>query len=156
MGTDEDREQEEKARPMPWLALVPSVLLVLVALNQIHLAHSASLDPWKGGGFGMFASTRGSESRHSHLFALREGADEIEVDLPEDLEDEEERLLTLPTPGRFDDFSKKLSESMQGELPDLAGIRVELWLSRFDVTDLTPDTRLMLEHEYRLDGHEAR
>ena len=32
-------------------------LLVLVALNQIRLAHTSWLSPWKGGGFGMFSST---------------------------------------------------------------------------------------------------
>lgn len=37
-----------------WL---PAALLLTVAATQATLAHAAGLSPWKGGGFGMFAST---------------------------------------------------------------------------------------------------
>ncbi|MGV2830120.1 hypothetical protein [Myxosarcina sp. GI1(2024)] len=36
-----------------WL---PSLILIGVALTQIYLARTASLTPWKGGGFGMFSA----------------------------------------------------------------------------------------------------
>jgi hypothetical protein len=38
------------------LAWAMPVVLVLVALTQITWAHTSDLTPWKGGGFGMFAS----------------------------------------------------------------------------------------------------
>jgi len=38
------------------LAWALPVVLILVALTQITLAHTRDLTPWKGGGFGMFAS----------------------------------------------------------------------------------------------------
>lgn len=38
------------------LAWIVPVILILVAVNQIHWAHTRDLTPWKGGGFGMFAS----------------------------------------------------------------------------------------------------
>jgi hypothetical protein len=42
--------------------LVPS-LLVAVGLLQIYLAQTAHLSPWKGGGFGMFATIDNPEMR---------------------------------------------------------------------------------------------
>lgn len=38
------------------LAWALPVVLIVVALTQITLAHTRDLSPWKGGGFGMFAS----------------------------------------------------------------------------------------------------
>ena len=35
-----------------WL---PAIVLVVVALNQLRLAHTHQLSPWSGGGFGMFS-----------------------------------------------------------------------------------------------------
>lgn len=53
-------------------ALVPwgPGLLCAVALVQLYLALVGTLTPWKGGGFGMFASTDGVSSRHVsvHVF----------------------------------------------------------------------------------------
>jgi hypothetical protein len=40
-----------------WPALLPVSLLVVVAGAQVTLATTAGLSPWKGGGFGMFATT---------------------------------------------------------------------------------------------------
>ena len=36
--------------------ILPPVLLVIVAVSQIVVARTADLTPWKGGGFGMFAT----------------------------------------------------------------------------------------------------
>ena len=38
------------------LAWALPVVLIVVALNQVVWAHTRDLTPWKGGGFGMFAS----------------------------------------------------------------------------------------------------
>ena len=39
-----------------WLPVLPACLLLAVAANQVVLAFSEGLNPWKGGGFGMFAT----------------------------------------------------------------------------------------------------
>ena len=44
------------------LGAIPG-LLILVALRQIFLVHTAGLSPWHGGGFGMFASVDRDERR---------------------------------------------------------------------------------------------
>ena len=47
-----------------WRSAVPAALLVTVALGQIVLARTVDLSPWKGGGFGMFATLDGTASRY--------------------------------------------------------------------------------------------
>lgn len=45
------------------IALIAPVVLVAVAVSQLFLATTRDLTPWKGGGFGMFASTDGLNYR---------------------------------------------------------------------------------------------
>lgn len=52
-------EDSRPAGPTPrqrLLGLAPVLLLVLVGTVQMVLANTTTLSPWKGGGFGMFAS----------------------------------------------------------------------------------------------------
>jgi hypothetical protein len=122
---------------------IPALLLVIIAVNQIYLAHTRDLNPWKGGGFGMFST---SLTRHLHVFAIESGG-EREVDLPEELEDLEERLRALPTDRRLDEFGRRLAEVLGEHYLDLAAVRVELWSTRYDVDDLTPETILIRDLE---------
>jgi hypothetical protein len=48
------------------------VLLCLVALTQIYFSHTQNLTPWKGGGFGMFASIDRMERRVIQITAVTE------------------------------------------------------------------------------------
>ena len=77
-----------------YLAFLPVTLLVIVALNQIHLAHTVHLSPWKGGGFGMFSSTDGGPNRHLRIF-LRGLPSRHEVQVPQPLEDLADRAEAL-------------------------------------------------------------
>jgi hypothetical protein len=129
--------------------LVAPTLLVVVALHQIFLATTADLDPWKGGGFGMFSSARGSESRHAHVFVIENGI-EHEVTLDDELEEEEERVLVLPTPARIERFSRLVSEASEGDHPDHTWIRFELFFTSFDPVDLSPTTRLVRTDEFEI------
>jgi len=46
--------------------LIPA-LMVMVCFNQLYLAFTKDLTPWKGGGFGMFATTDRMERRPVHI-----------------------------------------------------------------------------------------
>lgn len=46
--------------------LIPA-LLVIVCINQLYLAFTKDLTPWKGGGFGMFATIDRMERRPVHI-----------------------------------------------------------------------------------------
>ncbi len=124
-------------------AALPALLLIVVALHQIWLVHSDQLDPWKGGGFGMFSTTQGVNARHSHIF-VTEGGEESEIEVPDDLEDEEYRLLSLPTDARFEVFAEELSEYLPDDTSEPASLRIELWFTEYDA-DLTPETSLVRE-----------
>jgi hypothetical protein len=49
------------------MALLPGLVLVAVAINQMRLKTTHYLSPWKGGGFGMFSDIT---LRYSHLHLI--------------------------------------------------------------------------------------
>ena len=61
-GTHKGRVGSLTRRDRAIAALVPAVLL-FVALHQVVLATTADLTPWKGGGFGMFATADRLDTR---------------------------------------------------------------------------------------------
>jgi len=59
------------------LAGIMPVVLVVVALHQVHLATTRDLTPWKGGGFGMFASVDRSTWRAMQGVFVTDAGDEV-------------------------------------------------------------------------------
>ncbi len=77
-----------------WL---PPGVLVVVALTQLLLAHTRNLTPWKGGGFGMFASTDGLSSRVVACTGTTSGGESIRIDaLAAVSEDRSDNLRAMP------------------------------------------------------------
>jgi hypothetical protein len=142
--TPEEAEIDEARESLPQrlAPTIPALVLVIIAAHQIYLARTHDLDPWKGGGFGMFSTSEGGGARHTHVFVTR-ASGELEIDLPEDLEDLDERLVVLPSDRRLGEFARELSETIRAEHPDHTAIRVEVWHTRYDVDDLTPETFLI-------------
>lgn len=62
--------------PIPWL-------LIVVAAAQIGFATRSYLNPWKGGGFGMFASVDRAEGRFLTVIATDADGRRFRVRLPE-------------------------------------------------------------------------
>lgn len=52
--------------------LIPAILTT-VALQQIRLATTQNLSPWKGGGFGMFSSIDNRKNRYIKLYGIKKG-----------------------------------------------------------------------------------
>lgn len=61
-----------------WL---PCLILIVVAVVQLYLAHTANLTPWKGGGFGMFAAIDSPTMRVIWAEALTKEGEVISLDL---------------------------------------------------------------------------
>lgn len=122
--------------------ILPALALIAIAGQQIGLARFHDLDPWKGGGFGMFSTAEGAGARHTHLFVSR-GGDEFEVDPPRALEGLDERLRVLPSEQRLGEYARELSEALRAVHPDHTAVRIEIWQTRYDVDDLTPETTLI-------------
>ena len=125
------------------------MLLCAVAINQIRLVREHDLDPWKGGGFGMFSTTAGERVLHTHLFVESNG-EEVEVELSDALADTEHRALCLPSEAWLDRLARALAEESAAEYPALSGVRVELWRMRFDPVDLSPSIDRMRNHTYAI------
>lgn len=100
------------------LRFVAPSLLVVVALLQIYLAHARALSPWRGGGFGMFASTDSPGNRF-----LRCTVDGRTVAVPPHLRHEATRALAAPSP----EVLGRIADGLDGR-----EVRVEVWRCRFD------------------------
>ena len=76
---------------------LPATILVLVALLQIYLTHTANLSPWKGGGFGMFGAIDAPTMRMIQAEALDQDGKPIQLDVYSGLDDRTiRRIRTLP------------------------------------------------------------
>jgi hypothetical protein len=104
------------------LALVAPLLLVALAALQIGLATGFGLSPWKGGGFGMFATLDHPGLREVRLLA---GDDGHRIALPSDARRLRDAALVWPSPGRLGALARAV-EAEQGS------VVVEVWRARFD------------------------
>ncbi len=98
------------------LAWALPVVLIVVALNQITWAHTRDLTPWKGGGFGMFASVDLLTYRPLLAdFVTDEGRFPIDVHDFRDASDRASKLYTnargLPDERRMSQFVQLMYEA---------------------------------------------
>ena len=114
------------------LAIVlPAVLLLTVASIQMVLARTADLSPWKGGGFGMFASVDGLPFRWARVFVFAPQRSE-EIAIPPSLEDEANRAVTWPYRRAMARLARATVERERRNGRPVEAVRVEIW--RADVT----------------------
>lgn len=134
-------------RERGWAAL-PAILLAIVATAQIVLAHVAMLSPWKGGGFGMFATLDGRPFRYARLFVRAPGRSE-ELSVPPSLEDLAASAEILPANAQLDRLARAVvaREHRRGRPADQ--VRIEVWRVEFAAGSLIPRERLLRQHEYR-------
>lgn len=118
---------------------LPSAVLVALACVQIGLAFGANLSPWKGGGFGMFATNDHGGFRQVRVYALRDGREE-RLALPAELRREELRAAWLPTEGALRRYAGRLLRA--GEAAGAQALRVEVWRTDFDATLKPTRTRI--------------
>jgi len=132
-----------------WLRWLPALLLVVVALHQIHLVERRGLSPWSGGGFGMFSTPDAAATRHLHVFVLRPGL-EREVAVPDALEDALRRALALPTDDRLRALGRALAELPTPDHGPATGVRIQVWGTEHAGETLEPKGRLIRALEWAL------
>jgi hypothetical protein len=105
---------------------LPPALLLTIAAAQMTLAKTALLSPWKGGGFGMFATIDGLPFRQVRLFVEAPGRAE-ELAIPESLEIETAKAATFPHRRALERLGRNVvaRERSRGRAADRA--RVEVW-----------------------------
>jgi hypothetical protein len=105
-------------------------LLLAVAVIQVVLVRVADLSPWKGGGFGMFATTDGTAFRYVRLFVDAPGRSE-ELSVTASLEEPALRAQLFPS----DHFLARLADAVwkreRRHGRDVATVRVEVWRVEF-------------------------
>jgi hypothetical protein len=134
---------------MAWLpphgrrrALVAPGLLLALALAQIAGWAAYGLTPWKGGGFGMFATNdHGAFRRVRVIQRTPEG--ERPVPVPDELERLRRRAREAPREANL----RRLGEAMRELAPELGPLRVEVWRTEFAREDLTPHRALVASAE---------
>jgi hypothetical protein len=105
---------------------LPTALLFAVASTQMVLARRADLSPWKGGGFGMFASVDGLPLRWVRLYvSAPERSEEIAV--PPSIEDRAHRVVTWPHPSAIRALASSVIARELREQRPVETVRVEIW-----------------------------
>jgi len=133
------------------LALAPPALLVVVACVQIVLTHRTGLTPWKGGGFGMFATTDGTQFRYVRLFVDAPDRSE-ELDVPPSLEELAARAQALPSTGQLERLARAVAAREQRKRRPAETVRVEVWRIDFAPGTLQATSRLLQQHQFHVHG----
>ena len=121
-----------------------------MALHQLWLVERESLSAWCGGGFGMFSTTDGWGTRHLHALALSP-AFRSTLEVPEELEEEAERALALPTEARLFALARALAERAPRDLEPPEAIRIDVFARRHDPETLAPHGELLRSVELPLE-----
>jgi hypothetical protein len=123
-----------------WRPLLPAALLLGVAITQVVLVRVADLSPWKGGGFGMFATTDGAAFRYVRLFVDAPGRSE-ETNVTSSLEMAAVRAQLFPSTGFLTRLGKAVAARERREGRDVATVRVEVWRIEFSDQPLRANER---------------
>ena len=120
---------------------LPAALLVTIACCQIALTRTSSLSPWKGGGFGMFASLDGMGFRSVRLFVEAPSRSE-ELAVPDSLAGDAMKVAALPTERALRSFAGRVLERERQRQRPADSVRVEVWRTSFSPTLESTSTRL--------------
>ena len=121
------------------LVLLTPLLLVIVALTQIVRAYTIDQSPWKGGGFGMFASVDSPGNRELRAYLV---TSDYEIEIPVHYNfiideggvmDDVSLARTVPTDANLQQIANQLSKfswylnDAETLLPQMieAGARIE-------------------------------
>ena len=134
-------------RERSWAAL-PAVVLAVVATAQIVLTRVTMLSPWKGGGFGMFATLDGRPFRYVRMFVRAPERSE-ELAVPASLEELAASVEILPSDPQLERLARAVvaREHRRGRPAD--EVRLEVWRVEFAAGSLAPRDHLLRRYEFR-------
>ena len=115
-----------------------------MAAAQISLSKGGLLSPWKGGGFGMFASLDGGSNRAIRVVASA-GAEgrRRELEIPPSFELEARKAEIHPTDRRLDALAERLGRREIARGREIAEVRVEVRRIDYAPRTLDPTWRLL-------------
>jgi hypothetical protein len=128
-------------------ASVPAALLIVVAIGQLLLAHTTGLSPWKGGGFGMFASLDARPFRYVRVFVEAPDRSE-ELEIPPSLEALAASAETLPGDRQLERLARGVVAREQRQQRPVVTGRIDVWRAEFAPGSLSPNVRLLRTYAF--------
>jgi hypothetical protein len=143
-------DHDSQPRSGRWRVWSPSFLLIAIAFWQVTLAKTAGLCPWKGGGFGMFATTDTTNVRDMRVFIERSGATEKkEIGPAEEVDALEAKLF--PSDTMLTRLAVAVLQREQTDDRPIDAVRLEVWRTEFNMGSLEATERLVRTFTYRVD-----
>jgi hypothetical protein len=133
-----------------WRALLPVLLLAVVAAAQVTLAKTAGLSPWKGGGFGMFSTTDDAGRRYVRVFVTAVDRSE-EIAIAPSLEDAARRAAVLPRDAELSRLARRVVDRERRYQRQVDAVRIQTWRIEYARDTLAATTRMIREFVYRVD-----
>jgi hypothetical protein len=131
-----------------WWGALPACLLAIVASGQIVLTRVTMLSPWKGGGFGMFATLDGRPFRYARLFVRAPQRSE-ELAVPSSLEELVAAVEIMPGERELERLARAIVAREQRRGRPADEVRVEVWRVEFAPDTLAPRDHLLRRYEFR-------
>ena len=118
----------------------PALLLAFVAVCQIVLAKTADLTPWKGGGFGMFATL--DHNAYRRLDVVVEGTERSEaLEIPPSLEAAAARAAAFPAEWMLRSLAEGVAERERRYLRSVTRVTITVSRTEFDRATLGASER---------------
>ena len=113
------------------VGLAPVLLLVIVGTVQMVLANTTTLSPWKGGGFGMFAS---HSDRTVGIWAdIRRKDGELETRRVEGVRTAMRAVRHFPSEANLRFLLERTADQLMERGRDVVAVRGEVWVVDFDL-----------------------
>jgi hypothetical protein len=131
------------------LAFVPPLILTIVALSQIGLAKTVGLTPWKGGGFGMFATL--DHGAHRGIDVVIEAPERSEAqEIPASLEELAARAATCPSDWLLRQLGAAIVARERRYERPVTAVTLTVWRTEFDPATLAASERTLRAFVYRV------
>jgi hypothetical protein len=127
--------------------LVPSLALVAVAVVQIVLARTADLTPWKGGGFGMFATLDHGAYRNVDIVVDAPDRSEA-LEVPGSLESAAARAAAYPADRLLRALAEGVAAREKRHQRPVSRVTLTVWRTDFDRETLHPSERQLRTFVY--------
>ena len=125
----------------------PAFLLAAVAIFQIVLAGAADLTPWKGGGFGMFATL--DHNAYRRLDVVIEGTERSEaLEIPPSLETAAARAAAFPAGWMLRSLAEGVVRRERRYQRSVSRVTITVWRTEFDRDALRASERPLRAFTY--------
>ena len=113
------------------MRFLPTTLLIAVAIGQVVLVRAFDLTPWKGGGFGMFATLDHAAFRRVDVVVDAPGRSEA-LEVPPSLELDVARAASLPVPWLLTKLAAGVAARERRNGRAVARVTLTVWRTAFD------------------------